>query len=124
MKRTIVTTIALLGALALPGSAIAAAPAPVAAVDCGALQATYDGLIVRIDTLQERLATAPPAQDSVMFVCRVKDVETGYALCLAHGASPVADPADRPDWGPNLRTAHVRDPEGNLIELQSYQARL
>jgi len=62
MKRTIVTTIALLGALALPGSAIAAAPAPVAAVDCGALQATYDGLIVRIDTLQERLATAPPAQ--------------------------------------------------------------
>jgi hypothetical protein len=61
MKRTIVTTIALLGALALPGTAIAA-PAPVAAVDCSALQATYDGLMVRIDTLQERLATAPPAQ--------------------------------------------------------------
>src|SRR5689334_12557902 len=29
---------------------------------------------------------APPAQDSVMFVCRVTDVEVGFALCLAHGA--------------------------------------
>lgn len=61
MKRTIVTTIALLGALALPGSAIAA-PAPVAAVDCAALQGQHDSLTVRIDTLQERLATAPTPQ--------------------------------------------------------------
>jgi len=32
----------------------------------------------------------------------------------------VVAPADRPEWGPNLRTAHLRDPLGTLIELQSY----
>ena len=64
--------------------------------------------------------TAAPAQDSTMFVCRVDDVDAALALCLAHGASLAAEAADRPDWGPSLRTAHLRDPEGNLIELQSY----
>ncbi|MFG2629892.1 VOC family protein [Streptomyces sp. NPDC048473] len=63
---------------------------------------------------------ASPAQDRSMFVCRVADVDAGLALCLEHGASPVAGACDRPDWGPTLRTAHVRDPEGYLIELQSY----
>ncbi|MEV7181658.1 VOC family protein [Kitasatospora sp. NPDC093679] len=56
----------------------------------------------------------------VMFVCRVGDVDAGYALCLRHGAEPVAAPTDRPQWGPGLRTAHLRDPEGTLVELQSY----
>lgn len=65
-------------------------------------------------------ADAPPAQDRTMFVCRVPDVDAGFTLCLKHGATPVATPTDRPEWGPNLRTAHLRDPEGNLIELQSY----
>ena len=65
-------------------------------------------------------SSAPPAQDSTMLVCRVDDVDAGLALCLAHGAALAAEATDRPDWGPNLRTAHLRDPEGNLIELQSY----
>ncbi|MEV4560221.1 VOC family protein [Kitasatospora sp. NPDC049285] len=64
---------------------------------------------------------APSAPtDAVMFVCRVDDVDAAYALCLAHGATAVLPPIDRPAWGPNLRTAHVRDPDGTLIELQSY----
>ncbi|MEY9912287.1 putative enzyme related to lactoylglutathione lyase [Catenulispora sp. MAP12-49] len=66
-------------------------------------------------------ATAAPAQDHTMFVCRVDDVEAGAELCVRHGATLVAAPTDRPDWGPTLRTAHLRDPEGNLIELQSYE---
>ncbi|MFI7003829.1 VOC family protein [Nocardia sp. NPDC050175] len=61
-----------------------------------------------------------PAQDAVMFVCRVKDVDAGLDLCLRHGATVVAAPTDREQWGPNLRTAHLRDPDGTLIELQSY----
>lgn len=65
-------------------------------------------------------AVPPPAQDGVMFVCLVADVDAGYARCLAAGALPVAAPADRPAWGPGLRTAHLRDPEGTLIELQAY----
>ncbi|MBF6077942.1 VOC family protein [Nocardia beijingensis] len=63
---------------------------------------------------------AAPAQDAVMFVCRVPDVDAGAKLCTDHGATVVAAPADRPHWGPGLRTAHLRDPEGTLIELQSY----
>ncbi|WP_030276802.1 VOC family protein [Streptomyces sp. NRRL B-24484] len=65
-------------------------------------------------------AGAGPAGDGVMFVCRVGDVDAGYDLCLRHGAVPVSAPADRPAWGPGLRTAHLRDPEGTLVELQSY----
>ncbi|KDN87365.1 VOC family protein [Kitasatospora cheerisanensis] len=64
-------------------------------------------------------ADAPPA-DTGMFVCRVTDVDAGYALCLAAGGTPVRPPADRPEWGPTLRSAHLRDPQGTLIELQSY----
>ncbi|MEV6556414.1 VOC family protein [Nocardia sp. NPDC051756] len=61
-----------------------------------------------------------PTQDTVMFVCRVKDVDTAHTLCLQNGATPVTAPTNRPDWSPNLRTAHLRDPAGTLIELQSY----
>ncbi|MBV1856452.1 VOC family protein [Catellatospora tritici] len=60
------------------------------------------------------------ATGAVMLVCRVGDVDAGTRLCLGHGATLVAAPADRPEWGPGLRTAHLRDPEGVLIELQSY----
>jgi hypothetical protein len=55
-----------------------------------------------------------------MLVSRVADVDAGFALCLWHGARAVAAPADRPEWGPILRNALVRDPDGNLVELQSY----
>jgi predicted enzyme related to lactoylglutathione lyase len=60
------------------------------------------------------------AGDAVMLVCRVGDVDAGTELCRAHGAAIVAPPVDRPEWGKNLRTSHVRAPEGVLIELQSY----
>jgi catechol 2,3-dioxygenase-like lactoylglutathione lyase family enzyme len=65
-------------------------------------------------------AQAPPAQDRAALVGRVPDVVAAYAIALRHGGTPVAEPADRPEWGPGLRTAHVRDPEGNLLEFQSY----
>ncbi|MEU7133386.1 VOC family protein [Streptomyces sp. NPDC046261] len=58
--------------------------------------------------------------DGMMLVSRVADVDAAFARCVAHGATAVAAPADRPEWGPGLRTAHVRTPEGTLWELQSY----
>ncbi|MFF3861825.1 VOC family protein [Streptomyces sp. NPDC002209] len=64
---------------------------------------------------------AGPA-DRTMLVSRVPDVDAAYAACLARGAAPAGPPADRPEWGPTLRSAQVRDPEGNLWELQSYRA--
>ncbi|MCK2216102.1 VOC family protein [Actinomadura sp. ATCC 31491] len=63
---------------------------------------------------------APPAQDSAMLVMRVDDVDDAAARLVRHGATVAAPPQDRPGWAPTLRTAHLRDPEGHLIELQSY----
>ena len=55
-----------------------------------------------------------------MLVLRVDSVDDATARLAAHGATIVADPRDRPDWGPGLRTAHLRTPDGTLVELQSY----
>lgn len=66
------------------------------------------------------LPASAPAQDAVMLVSKVDDVDAAHALCLAHGARDIAGPTARPQWGPTMRTAHVRDPEGNLLELQAY----
>jgi catechol 2,3-dioxygenase-like lactoylglutathione lyase family enzyme len=62
----------------------------------------------------------PVGQDRAMLVFRVDDVDTAAEGLIALGARSVAAAQDRPAWGPTLRTAHLRDPEGNLIELQSY----
>lgn len=70
------------------------------------------------DTLPE--SAAAPTRDGGMLVLRVDDPEKAARTLLGHGATLVAPAQDRPEWGPNLRTAHVRDPDGNLIELQSY----
>lgn len=46
------------------------------------------------------------------------DVDTEYARVVAAGASPVFAPADMP-WG--QRTSYAADPEGNLIEISSFE---
>ena len=45
------------------------------------------------------------------------DVDREYAHALAHGASPIFPPTTEP-WG--QRTCYVADPEGNLIEISSF----
>jgi predicted enzyme related to lactoylglutathione lyase len=78
-------------------------------------------VMARLAGTSELPVHAAPTQDRTMFVCRVDDVDAGAALCVRNGATLVIEPTDRPEWGPTLRTAHLRDPEGNLIELQSYE---
>ncbi|MBO2464066.1 VOC family protein [Actinomadura violacea] len=63
---------------------------------------------------------APSGQDGSMLVFRVDDVDKAAAALGALGGTAVTEPADRPEWGPGLRAAHLRDPAGNLLELQSY----
>jgi lactoylglutathione lyase len=60
-------------------------------------------------------APGPGPQDRAMLVFAVDDVDATYRLLLDRGVESVAVPQDRPDWG--IRTAHLRDPEGNLIEI-------
>lgn len=68
-------------------------------------------------------STGPPGpsgQDAAMLVFRVDDVGAAAKTLGRLGATQVAAARDRPEWGPELRTAHLRDPAGNLLELQSY----
>ncbi|WP_328958599.1 VOC family protein [Kitasatospora purpeofusca] len=77
-------------------------------------------LAATVGTAALPAAPAAAAQDGTMLVFRVEDVGRAFDLCLRHGAGLVVGPTDHPEWGPGLRTAHLRDPEGRLIELQSY----
>lgn len=45
------------------------------------------------------------------------DVEAIHDDLNNKGVESVAGPQDHPDWG--IRSAHIRDPDGNLIELHS-----
>jgi lactoylglutathione lyase len=53
------------------------------------------------------------AQDRVLLICAVEDVDAAYDQLKARGIKFVTEPQDRPDWG--IRTAHFRDPDGNQI---------
>ena len=54
-------------------------------------------------------------QDSVAVVFRVKDVDQVCRELQDVGVELVTKPQDRVDWG--IRTAHFRDPDGNLLEI-------
>lgn len=53
--------------------------------------------------------------DHAVLAFRVPDVDAAYADAIARGARPAATPVDQPAWG--MRVAHVRAPEGTLIEF-------
>jgi lactoylglutathione lyase len=61
-------------------------------------------------------APAPAGRQAVLNI-RVEDVDASYKDFVDRGATPVAVPTDRPAW--NARTAHLADPENNLIEIYS-----
>ncbi len=61
------------------------------------------------------LPTDVVSQDKVCLVFSVQDVNAACQELKARGVTLVTEPADHADWG--IRTAHFRDPEGNLIEI-------
>ncbi len=66
------------------------------------------------EALGENTAAAPNG-DRVVVSFDVEDVDAAFEAMRARGAAVVAPPTDRPDWF--LPTAHFRDPDGNLIEI-------
>ncbi len=68
--------------------------------------------------MEETLGTTleAPAENAPAFELGffVANVDTAYAELVVLGATAVTPPADRL-WG--QRTAYVRDPDGNLVEL-------
>src|SRR5688572_11690594 len=55
------------------------------------------------------------AGDRVALCFAVENVDEALGELRERGAVVVGEPQDRPLWG--LRVAHVRDPDGNLLEL-------
>lgn len=54
-------------------------------------------------------------KDRICLVFAVADVDATARRLEEKGVPLAARPTDRPDW--DVRTAHFRDPEGNLIEI-------
>lgn len=57
------------------------------------------------------------SQDRIMFIFGVEDLDATVKKLRERGAQFVTEPKDQPNWG--IRTAHLRDPDGNLIEINS-----
>jgi lactoylglutathione lyase len=53
--------------------------------------------------------------DTIALIFAVENVDAAYTALQAKGVTFTAEPQDHPDWG--IRTAHFRDPAGNLIEI-------
>lgn len=58
----------------------------------------------------------PPRAARSVLATEVEDVDAAYEQLRAKGAEFIRAPEDRP-WG--LRTAHFRDPEGNVWEIHA-----
>jgi catechol 2,3-dioxygenase-like lactoylglutathione lyase family enzyme len=56
-------------------------------------------------------------QDRSALIFAVDNVDETYQQLTKKDVIFVTQPCDRPDWG--TRTAHFRDPDGNLIEINS-----
>ncbi len=54
-------------------------------------------------------------QDDVCLIFAVEDVDDTYASLKQKGVVPINKPHDRKEWG--IRCFHLRDPAGNLIEV-------
>ena len=66
--------------------------------------------------LGETLMSTPQGYPAVLDF-RVEDVDAAYADFVSRGATAVAGPQDRPAWG--VRSAHLSDPNGYIVELYS-----
>ncbi len=61
------------------------------------------------------LPATAACQDRVALILSVEDVDAAFAALCGRGADFVTAPHDRSGWG--IRVAHLRDPDGNLLEL-------
>ena len=61
------------------------------------------------------LPANPPKSDRAVLIFEVEDVDAKYEALKKRGVTFTHPPEDHTDWG--IRTAHFRDPAGNLIEI-------
>jgi len=68
--------------------------------------------------MEPSIGAAASGDGGAVLVLRVEDVDAAYGKAVADGAQSVAEPVDQPAWG--MRVAHVRAPEGTVIEFCAY----
>jgi lactoylglutathione lyase len=78
--------------------------------------ALFDGAEMAEAVGTRSLPASAARRDPFVLVLEVADVDAAAARVVAAGTTLVTQPTDHPDWG--IRTCHLRDPEGNLIELE------
>lgn len=54
-------------------------------------------------------------RERVMITIRVENLDEKYEMMTKKGIVFLNKPTDKTDWG--MRLVHLRDPEGNLVEL-------
>ena len=57
------------------------------------------------------------SQDRMVLIFGVENLDATVGKLRERGARFINESKDHPDWG--IRTAHLRDPHGNLIEINS-----
>lgn len=72
-----------------------------------------DGMAEAVGT--SALPSVAEAKDKAAIIIAVPDVDVAYDAVVARGGVFVNPPFDQHQW--MVRCAHLRDPEGNLIEL-------
>ena len=78
--------------------------------------------LFRCDLMNQALGIKPPqndpnAEDTVVLIFEVPNVDAACTDLESKGVKIISAPTDREEW--MIRTAHFRDPEGNLIEINS-----
>ena len=68
--------------------------------------------------MRAAVGEAAATTGGAVLVLKVDDVDAAYGKAIADGAEGVAEPVDQPAWG--MRVAHVRAPEGTLVEFCAY----
>jgi predicted enzyme related to lactoylglutathione lyase len=63
-------------------------------------------------------AASSSAHLDAVVVLRVDDVDAAFAEAVVKGGAAVAEPTDQPAWG--MRVAHLRAPEGTIVEYCAY----
>lgn len=79
-----------------------------------------DGSVLGIynrDLMEGVIDESIPRSGGFVVVIDVPDVDTAFERLRAEDVRAAAPPTSRDAWG--LRTAHVRDPDGNLVELHA-----
>lgn len=81
----------------------------------GAVLALFDRGLMSDVVGTSDLPESESQQDPVAVVLRVADVEAVHRDLVERGLAVVTAPHDQASWG--VRCCHVRDPAGNLVEL-------